>query len=223
MRSAATAESGAKDAKFAGGFAHFRERVVEAGGVLRFQVNEKLIFPGTAVNRAALDFEQVHSVLRKRLERRKQGAGTMRESHGQGSFAGPGRLPPPSFLVRHQKNETREIFGVVLDAFGKNQAVIMFRGAAPGDGSAGSISGRNHLADAAGGVLGGNAFPLRMGGEKTLALRQGHGMRSHGTDVIQRSARESDELHFDWQNRFRNDGELAFHEQIEHAHHGACQ
>ncbi len=210
-------------AQFAGGFAHFGESVVEAGGLFGFQVNEELVFPGAAVNRAALDFEQVYSVLGKRPERSKQGAGTMREAHGQGSFAGFGGWPPPSLSVRHQKNETREILGVVLDAFGKNHTVIMFRGAAPGNGSARFISGRNHLADAAGGVLGWNALPLRMGGKKTLALRQRHGMGGHRTDVVQGSARESDELHFDRQNGFRNDGELAFQEQIEHAHHGTCE
>src|SRR6266566_2716805 len=52
-------------AQFAGGFAHFGESVVEAGGLFGFQVNEELVFPGAAVNRAALDFEQVYSVLGK--------------------------------------------------------------------------------------------------------------------------------------------------------------
>src|SRR6266699_3243734 len=140
-------------AQFAGGFAHFGESVVEAGGLFGFQVNEELVFPGAAVNRPALDLEQVYSVLGKRPERSKQGAGTMREAHGEGGFAGSFRWPPRSFLVRHQKNETREIFGVVLDAFRKNHTVIVFRGAAPGDGSARFVSRRNHVADAAGGVL----------------------------------------------------------------------
>ena len=112
--SARSCDVASEDAEFARGIAHLGEGLVEAGRVFGFEVNEKLIFPGTAVNRAALDFEQVHSVLRKRLEGSKQGAGAMRESHGQGSFAGPGRLPGPSLLARHQENETREIFGVVL-------------------------------------------------------------------------------------------------------------
>src|SRR6516225_1433584 len=132
-----------ENAEFAGGLAHLGEGVVEAGGVFRLEVNEELILPGAAVNRAALDLEQIHPVLRKRLERGKQGAGAMGESHGQGSFAGPVRLPRRSFFPRYQKNETREILGVVLDAFGKNQAAIMFRGAAPGDGSPRFISRRN--------------------------------------------------------------------------------
>ena len=210
-----------EDAECAGGFAHFGEGVVEACGVLRFYVKEELVFPGAAVNRAALDFEQVHSVLRKRPERSKQGAGTMREAHGERSFAGFLRRPRRGFFLRHQKNETREIFGVVLDAFSKNNTVIMFRGAAPGDGRARFVSARNHFADAAGGVLGWNALPVRMGGKKPLALRQRHGVRGHRKDVVQGSAGESDELHFDGQDRFRNDSELAFQEQIEHAHHGA--
>src|SRR5215472_5989435 len=221
--SARSCDVASEDAEFARGIAHLGEGVVEAGRVFGFEVNEKLIFPGTAVNRAALDFEQVHSALRKRLEGSKQGAGAMRESHGQGSLARPGRLPRRSLFPRHQENETREIFWVVLDVFRKNQAAIMFRGAAPGYGSARFISRRNHLADAAGGVLGWNAVPFGMGGKKTLALRQRHGMGGHRTDVLQRSTWEGDELHFDRQDRFRDDGELAFEEQIEHAHHGTGQ
>src|ERR1700756_4984451 len=77
-----------EDAECAGGFAHFGEGLVEARGVFRLYVKEELVFPRAAVNRAALDFEQVHSVLRKRPERSKQGAGTMREAHGKRSFAG---------------------------------------------------------------------------------------------------------------------------------------
>ncbi len=62
-----------------------------------------------------------------------------------------------------------------------------------------------------------------MSGEKTLALRERHGMGGYGTDVSKRRTGSCDELHFNWQNGFRDNRQPAFHQQIEHVHYGACQ
>jgi hypothetical protein len=52
-----------EDAEFAGGAADFSESLVEPGDFASFDVNEKLIFPRAAVNRAALNLEQIDAML----------------------------------------------------------------------------------------------------------------------------------------------------------------
>ena len=47
-----------EDANFVGRYAHFAQRLLEAGNAICFHVDEKLIFPGAAVNRAALDLDR---------------------------------------------------------------------------------------------------------------------------------------------------------------------
>src|SRR5437762_11516402 len=136
--------------------------MVQIGGILRFHINKKLILPGTAVNRAAFDLEQVHAVFGKGFERSEQRTGTMGESHGKGSFAGFAGEPRSRFFFRHEKNKTREVFGVVLNAFGENHAMIMFSGAARGDGGARVVSCGNSFADAPGRVLGWHSLPFGM-------------------------------------------------------------
>ena len=144
----------------------------------------------------------------------------MREAHGEGSFAGILCEPSGCFLFRHQQHEAREIFRMVLNPFGENRSAIVLGRVAPGNGGARFVPTGHDFADAARGVFRGNTFPLRMRGKKAFALRQGHRMRSHGADVVQRSSGERNELHFDRQNGFRNHGESVFQKQIEHAHHG---
>src|SRR5689334_21159720 len=209
----------AEDAEFAGGFAYFREGLVQVGSIFCFQVNEELVFPGAAVNRAAFNLQQIYSMFCERLEGGKERTRPMREAHGEGSFAGILCEPRARFFFRHKKYEACEILRVVLDALGKYHAVIMLGCAASGDRGARLISGRDDLADAARSVFGRNALPLRMCGKKTLTLCQCHGMRSYGTDVVQRSTWQRDELHLDGQNCFRYDGEPAFQKKIKYADH----
>ena len=52
----------AEDAEFTGGFADFREGLIEAGDVGGFDVDKKLILPRAAVNRAAFDLEKIDAV-----------------------------------------------------------------------------------------------------------------------------------------------------------------
>src|SRR2546430_13558178 len=83
--------------------------MVQVGRFFGFHINKKLILPGTAVNRAAFDLEQVHAVFGKGFERSEQRTGTMSESHGKGSFAGFAGEPRSRFFFRHEKNKTREV------------------------------------------------------------------------------------------------------------------
>src|SRR5215470_9308715 len=103
----------------------------------------------------------------------------MREAHGERSLAGLSSGPRGCFFFRHEKDEAREVFGVVLDAFRKNGGPIVFSGAASSDGGARFVPAGKGFADASGGVLGGNSLPVRMGGKKTLALCQRHWMRGN--------------------------------------------
>src|SRR5204863_513904 len=67
-RLARRGEVAAEDAEFAGGGADFGEGGIETGGCLGFDVDEKLIFPGAAVDGTAFDLEEIDSVLGKGLE-----------------------------------------------------------------------------------------------------------------------------------------------------------
>lgn len=58
----------AEDAEFAGGGTDVSEGLIEAGNIAGFDINEKLIFPGAAMNGAAFNLEQIHAMLRERLK-----------------------------------------------------------------------------------------------------------------------------------------------------------
>src|SRR5215472_13497302 len=107
----------------------------------------------------------------------------MRQAHSERGFAGFDGEPRSGFFLGHEKKETREVFSVVLDAFGKNGGAIMFGRAASRDGGARFVSGGKCLAYAAGGVLGWNALPIWMRGKKALALGQRHRMGGYRTDI----------------------------------------
>jgi hypothetical protein len=66
-------------------------------------------------------------------------------------------------------------------------------------------------------------MPSRMGGEKTLALRKGHGMRRDKANIRERRAGDGNELHLDGQNRFGDNRKPAFEQQIEHPDDGTSQ
>ena len=59
----------AENANFVGGFAYFAQGLFESCNNVCFHVDKELIFPRAAVNWAALDFQKVHAVAGKRLER----------------------------------------------------------------------------------------------------------------------------------------------------------
>ncbi len=77
----------AEDVEFAGGSADFGEGLIEAGDVGGFDVDEKLIFPGAAVNRAAFDLKEVDAMFCEGFEGGKERAGTVGETHCEGYFA----------------------------------------------------------------------------------------------------------------------------------------
>jgi hypothetical protein len=52
----------------------------------------------------------------------------------------------------------------------------VFGGAAAGDGGGSFVSAGEDFTDAPGGILGGNAFEMRMGDEEMFALGESHGM-----------------------------------------------
>ena len=82
----------------------------------------------------------------------------MSESHGERNFAGVWRGEGSSLLLRNEKNKAREIFGIVLNSFGENDAAVVFGSAASSDACERLVSARESVANAASGVFGGNAF-----------------------------------------------------------------
>jgi hypothetical protein len=57
-----------------------------------------------------------------------------------------------------QKNKACEIFRVVLDIGGEDDAAVVFGGATSGDGGSGLVTTGENFADAASSVFGGDAF-----------------------------------------------------------------
>lgn len=202
------------------GLAGFDEGLVKASRVMGFQIDKKLIFPGSAVNWAAFDLEKVDTVFRERVKECEKGSGAMSEPHGQGHFVSIERVEFGCSRGGDQKNEASEIFGIVLDILGDDEATVMLRGTGSGDGGERFVTKGESLADAAGGVLRGNALEMGTGGEEVLTLSESHGVRGHGADVLKRRAGTADEVMFDGQNRFRNDGQLAFEQQVINSYDG---
>lgn len=166
----------AEDAEFTGGFANCSKGFFEPGEVESFDVDEKLVFPGTTVDGAAFNLEEIYAVLREGFERGKERSRAMREAHREGDLASVRGQPCGGLLLGEQENKARKILGVVLDAFGEDRGAIMLGGAAPGNGGSGFVAAKNDFADAAGGVFRRNALPFGMRGEETFALRERHGV-----------------------------------------------
>ena len=132
---------------------------VEEFGFVGFDLEDEAVGPGLAVNRAAFDFAEIDVVARERFERGEQRAGAMRELHRDGHFArvGGGR-DSGGIGFAPQQDETREIFGVVLDFFGEDHTVVVIGGAASGDCGGDFVAAAEDFADTAGGVFGGDAL-----------------------------------------------------------------
>lgn len=135
----------------------------------------------------------------------------MRELHGDGHFAGVGGgCDCGGVGFAAEEDEAREIFGVVLDFFGEDDAAIVVGGATAGDCGGDFVTAAENFADAAGGVFGGDALEERVLREEALALRECHGMRRDGFDLVERCARDGDEIELDGENCLGGDGELRF-------------
>ena len=204
----------------AGGLADFGEGGFELGGGVGFDVEEKLVFPGAAVDGTTLDFLEVDAVFGEGLERGEKCAGAVGEAHGDGHFVGAGRRRR-GLGSGAEKKKAREILGVVLNVGGEDDGGVVFGGAAAGDGSGGFVAAREDFADAAGGVFGGNAFQVGMSDEETFALREGHGMACDGAEVVECGAGAADEVMLDGENRLGGDGEGAFKKEVVDADDGA--
>src|SRR5262249_37785325 len=104
----------AEDAELTGGFADFGESAVQVGGIFCFKINKELIPPGPAMDGAALDLEQIHTVLGEWLKRSEERTRAVREPHGEGSLAGFLRDPGCGIPLRHKQNEASKVFRIVL-------------------------------------------------------------------------------------------------------------
>ncbi len=114
-----------------------------------------------------------------RLERSQKGAGLMREAHGDGNFASVGAAVFRGLLRRQEKDETREILGVVLNIAAQDDGAVACGRTAAGNRGGGFVCPLHHFANAAGGVLGRDALEFGICGEEILALRQSHRVRRH--------------------------------------------
>ena len=76
----------AEDAEKAGDAANFGESGIKLSGGFGHEIEEELINPGSAVNRAAFDFHQIDAVAGERLERGEERAGCVRKAKSNGHF-----------------------------------------------------------------------------------------------------------------------------------------
>jgi hypothetical protein len=161
-------------------------------------------------------------VFREGFERSEEGAGAVGETHGNGHFAGVGS-GRWGFRGGEEQDEAGEIFGVVLDVGGEDDAGVVFGGAAAGYSCGSFFAAGQGLADAASGVFCGDALEVRMRGEETFALCQGHGMGGYRADGIERGAWAADEVMLDREDGFGGYGEGAFQKEIVNADDRACE
>ena len=168
-----------EDAKIASGLADFGQGGFELRGRVAFHIDEKLIFPGAAVNGAAFDFEKVDAEAAEGFQRGEQCTGAVGEAKGDGHFV---RVSSGQrgFGGRSQQHKTSEIFGVVLDFGGEDDAAVVFGGAAAGDGGGSFVAAGEDFADAAGSVFSGDALEMRVSDEEMFTLGESHGMRGDG-------------------------------------------
>ena len=205
----------AEDTEVVGGLADFGEGGVEEFGFVGFDFEDEAVGPGLAVDGAAFDFAEIDVVAREGFESGEQRAGAMRELHCDGHFArvgGGSDCGGVGFAA--EQDEAREIFGVVLDFFGEDHAVVVIGGPAAGDCGGNRIAAAEYFADAAGGIFGGDALVQRMLCEEAFALRERHRMRRDGFDLVERRAGDCDEIELDGKNRFGGDGEPIFEHEV---------
>ncbi len=168
---------------------------------------------------AAFDFLEVDAVPCEGLKRGEKCAGAVGEAHGDGHLARV-RDRRIGFGGAAEQEKTGEIFVVVLDSLGENDAAIMFGGAASGDARATFVAARDRFAHASGRVFRGNTLQVRMGRKKALALGQSHGVGSDRMEAAERRAGATDEVMFDAEDGLGGDREGAFEKQIVDADDG---
>jgi hypothetical protein len=195
------------------------------------------------VDGAAFNFEQVDAEPAERFEGGEESAGLMSQAKGEGHFQhrrrrrllhpahaklhhdicycrGRGsrriwRIGWVAFALRRNKqNKASEILVVVLDVGSEDDAAVVFRGAAAGDGCGGFVAAGQGFADAAGSVFGRDALEMGMRGEEAFALRERHGMTRDGAEVAERGAGATDKAMLNWEDSFRNHTEIAGKEQV---------
>lgn len=166
----------------------------------------------------ALNLEQVNAVECKWFQRGKERARLVSKAQRQGHLASF-RLPVAgSKGGRNEKHEPGEVFRVVLNAFGKNHAVIVVGGGAARDGRRGFVAARQNFSHASRGVFGRHTLEIRMSDEELFTLREGHRMRGDGTNVRKGGSGTSDEVMLNGKNRLSDDGEITFQEEIVNTH-----
>ena len=205
----------AQHAEVVGGFAGFRQGSVEEFGFVGFDFDDEAVGPRLPMNRAALDFAEIDIAMGERLEGGKERAGSMRELHCNRHFAGVGGGRDCGGVgFAAEQDEAREIFGVVLNFFSEDHALVVFGGATAGDRGGNCVATPEDLADAAGRIFGGDALEQRMLREEAFALRERHGMRGDGFDSFERCAGDRDEIELDGENCFGGDRQLILKHEV---------
>src|SRR5256885_10137299 len=125
----------------------------------------------------------------------------MGEAHGDGHFASIAFGEFRCLVHGEKQYETREVFWIILDIFGKDNPTILLSGAAAGDGGIRFVAPSEDLANTSRRVFRSDTFQMRMRLKEAFALSKCNRMRSYGTKFPERTARTPDQLMLDSKNR----------------------
>ena len=110
------------------------------------------------MNWPAFDFLEVDAVTGERFEGSEERARFVSKAQSDGHFVGFGRSEVRRHLRWNKQNKTGEVFRIVVDVFGEDDAAINCGSAARSDSGEGFVAARHDFADTAGCILGGNSF-----------------------------------------------------------------
>ena len=129
---------------------------------------------------AAFDFLEIDAVAGEGFEGGEERAGFVSEAQGKRHFVGLGRSELRRLRGRNEQNEAREVFGIVVNVFGEDDAALDRGSAARGDTRERFVAAGDDFADAAGGVFRRNALQIGVREEEFFALCKRDGMGGDG-------------------------------------------
>ncbi len=159
---------------------HFLHDGVEGSPVnVADKVNEEQVFPVVVADGTRFDFAQVQGIGVKDRKRLKQGARHMGQVKGDADFIAVGA---ELHAARHDHKPGDIGLGQV-DVLCQNTEAVDGGGPAAGDGGKSRVGALCHMLGGHGGVVVGQALPVRVGGEELTGLLKALGVGVYLADV----------------------------------------
>ena len=139
-----------------------------------------MIFKRPPVDGAAFDFLEVDAVAGEGFKSGEERTGFVSEAQGKRHFVGFRRSELRRLRRGDEQNEASEVFGIVVNVFGEDDAAVDGGSAARGDACERFVAAGDDFADATGGVFRRDALQIGMREEEFFALCKRDGMRGDG-------------------------------------------